>query len=158
MKEAIIKELRKTSVWMGFFAGFFVLMYTGVVLLTSSQYIYFKGYLPDTDKTVLRVIFYGLTAVSVYIFIWLRKKRYSKETLNAFAGSIDDLMRHLILSAAFSLSMAEAPLISGFFLFFLGAMYLDFFILTAVAVAFIVKSIPGRKFLSERLGDYGEKG
>lgn len=154
MKEAIIKELRKTSVWMVFFAGFFVLMYAGVVLLTNSQFIYFKGYLPDTDKTVLRAIFYGLTAVSAYIFIRLRKKRYSKETLNAFSGSLDDLMRHLVLTVAFSVSLAEAPLISGFFLFFLGAMYLDFFILAAVAVAFIIISVPGVKFLSDRLGDY----
>jgi len=154
MKEAIIKELRKTSIWMVFFASFFVLMYAGVVLLTNSQYIYFKGYLPDTDKTVLRAIFYGLTAVSVYIFIRLRKKRYSKETLNAFSGSLDDLMRHLVLTVAFSISLAEAPLISGFFLFFLGAMYLDFFILAAVAVAFIIISVPGVKFLSDRLGDY----
>lgn len=154
MKEAIIKELRKTSIWMVFFAGFFVLMYTGVVLLTSTQYIYFKGYLPDTDKTVLRAVFYGFTAVSVYVFVRLRKKRYSKEALNAFSTSIDDLMRHLVLTVAFSMSLAEVPLICGFFLFFLGAMYLDFFILASVAVAFIIRSVPGVKFLSGRLGDY----
>lgn len=154
MKEAVIKEVRKTSLWIAFFAGFFIIMYTGVVLLVKSKFIYFKGYVPGADKMILRAIFYGFAAVSVYVFVWLQKKRYSKATLKALTVSIDDLMKHLILSVAFSVSLAEVPLISGFFLFFLGAMYADFFILAAVAVIFVLMGIPGTKFLSERLGDF----
>jgi len=151
MKEAIINEIRKTSVWMVFFAGFFIVMYTGVVLLTSTQYIYFKGYFKGADKAVLRIIFYGITALSIYAYARLQKKRYSKETLSSFSGSIDDLMRHLVLTVAFSLSLAVVPLVSGFLLFFFGAMYTDYFILAALAVFFVVKGVPGRKFLSGRL-------
>lgn len=150
MEKEIATNLRRSSMMIALFAASFIAMYVGVALLTRYLYIYFKGFIPDVSELLLRVIFYGLSIGLALLSAYVARRRYSARALAGLAD-IDALARHLLLTPVISMAFAEAVLISGFFLFFLSAMYVDFFLLAAAALAMIVASVPSESFLEERL-------
>lgn len=133
------------------FAASFVFMYAGVVVLLKYLYIYFRGFSPDLSEHLLRGIFYGLSAVAIGASAAVSKRRYSSEALRSIVCEPDALVRHLVLTPVISMLLAEAVLIFGFFLFFLSAMYVDFFILASISFALILWSIPSISYLEEVL-------
>lgn len=135
----IFSELRRASLWIALFAAFFVVMYSSVVLLTYYAYPTFIGYLPDTSKHTLRVIFYPLAAASAWFISGFKKKRFSPDKLAAISEDPSELVRHIIITVVVLISLAEVPLICGFLIFFLGNLYQDFVIL-AVATLFLIVS------------------
>ena len=147
----VLREFRKSSLWMGFFAGTFIFMYLGVVLIIKYAFIYFEGFIPGFSKTILRAVIYAVIAASVAFLFHLRKRRYSREALNLHKGDIHELVKHLVNTVIFLIALSEVPLISGFFLFFLGAMYYDFYFMAALTAALLYTSIPTVEFLEKRL-------
>lgn len=141
--------MRRTSIVMAVFAASFILMYAGVVLLIKFLYVYFRGFIPEFNGHLLRGIFYGLSALTIALSAAVSKKRYSPEGLRPRFTDIDALLKHLLLTPVISMAFAEAVLIYGFFLFFLRAMYLDFFVLATVSLAMIVWSVPSKESVSE---------
>ncbi|MBZ0219492.1 MAG: hypothetical protein K8I01_03550 [Candidatus Methylomirabilis sp.] len=153
-----LSGLRRSSVMVAVFAASFVFMYAGVVVLLKYLYIYFRGFSPGMSEHLLRGIFYGLSAVAIGASASISRRRYSKEALKARVNEADSLMRHLVLTPVISMLFAEAVLIFGFFLFFLSAMYVDFFLLAAISLSLIIWSIPSIDFLEEALEKAGGSG
>lgn len=153
MIRAALEDLRRSCIWMSFFAVSFVFMYLGVVLLTKYRFTYFQGYLLEADPTILRLVFYLLAGASVWAGISLKKKRASRGRLAAALQEPSALLRHLLLTFIFAVALALVPLLSGFFLFFLGAMYIDFYVLAAVSLVLIYLSVPRVEFWEERIKD-----
>lgn len=153
MNREIYVSLRRTCMMMAIFAGSFILVYGGVVALTKFVYIYFRGFIPDFNENILRAIFYALSIVSFAASRFLYKKRYSPEGLKARLKDPDALVRHLLMTPVIGMALAEAVLISAFFLFFLSAMYVDFIILAILSAVMIITSIPGVQFLESRVSE-----
>lgn len=151
MERELYATLRRTCMMMAFFAASFILVYGGVVALTKFVYVYFRGFIPDFSENLLRAAFYGISAASFFASRAISKKRYSPESLKTRLGDADALVRHLVLTPVIGMAFAEVVLISAFFLFFLSAMYVDFIILAACSLAMIAWSVPGVKFLEERV-------
>lgn len=156
MNREIYESLRRTCIMMAVFAGSFILVYGGVVALTKFVYIYFRGFIPDFNENILRAIFYGTSIASLAAFRIILKKRYSPESLGSRLKDPDGLLRHLLMTPVIGMAMAEAVLISAFFLFFLSAMYIDFIILAILASVMIIMSIPGVKFLENKVNEAGK--
>lgn len=158
MDREFLSGLRRSSIMVAVFAAFFIFMYAGVVVLLKYQYIYFRGFSPDVNEHLLRGVFYGLSAVAIGASAVISKRRYSVEALRPKASEPDTLMRHLVMTPVISMLLAESVLIFGFFLFFLSAMYVDFFILAAVSFALIIWSVPSVDFLEESIKNAGSGG
>lgn len=146
-----LSGLRRSSVTVAVFAASFVFMYAGVVVLLKYLYVYFRGFSPDLSEHLLRGVFYGLSAAAIGASAVISKRRYSAEALRDKIDEADSLVRHLVLTPVISMLFAEAVLIFGFFLFFLSAMYVDFFMLAAISFALIIWSVPSVGFLEEVL-------
>jgi len=131
MEKEIIKGIRRSVTLLAVFAAAFVLMYSGVVILVKFLYIYFQGFIPDFNENILRAVFYGLSALSVAAAALISKARYSPEKVRNRAVDAEALLRYLLITPVISMAFAEAVLIFGFFLFFLSALYVDFFALAA---------------------------
>jgi hypothetical protein len=153
MNREIYVSLRRTCMMMAIFAGSFILVYGGVVALTKFVYIYFRGFIPDFNENILRAIFYALSIGSFAASRFLYRKRYSPEGLKARLKDPDALVRHLLMTPVIGMALAEAVLISAFFLFFLSAMYVDFIILAILSAVMIITSIPGVQFLESRVNE-----
>ncbi len=153
MIRTALEDLRRSCIWMSFFAVSFVFMYLGVVLLTKYRFTYFQGYLLEADPSMLRLIFYLVAGASVWAGISVKKKRASMERLTAALREPSALLRHLLVTFIFAVSLALVPLLSGFFLFFLGAMYLDFYVLAVLSLVLIYLSVPRVEFWEERIKD-----
>lgn len=147
----ILKELRRSSLWMGAFAGSFILMYLGVVLIIKYVFIYFEGFVPDANKMLLRAPFYVVSAAAGAFFFYLKEKRYSPKKLEPLKRDLNELVRHLVNTVIFLIALSEIPLLCGFFLFFLGAMYVDFYVLAALTAALLYLSIPTAGFLESKI-------
>jgi len=157
MDSEIIKGIRRSIMLVGVFAAAFVLMYAGVVILTKFLYIYFRGFIPDFSETLLRAVFYGLSAASIAAAVAISKARYAHDKLRARASDAEVLLRHLLITPVITMAFAEAVLIFGFFLFFLSAMYVDFFIHAAFSIVLIAWSIPSESRLESILMDAVQK-
>lgn len=154
MLRKALDDLRKSCFWMSVFASFFVFMYLGVVLLTKFMFVYFSGFVPDIDPNIFRALFYPLAALSVWAAFFIKKRRDSVERLKAaIAKKPDEVIKYLLITFIISVTLAFSPLICGFFMFFLGAMFIDFYILAAVSLALVFTSIPKPDFLEERIKD-----
>lgn len=151
MIRTALEDLRRSCIWMSFFAASFVLMYLGVVLLTKYRFVYFHGYLLEADPNLLRAVFYLLACASLWAGAVMKKKRASKERLSAALKDSSALLRHLLVTFIFAVALALVPLLSGFFLFFLGALYIDFYILAAISLALIYLSVPRVEFWESRI-------
>jgi len=57
------------------------------------------------------------------------------------------------MTPVIGMALAEAVLISAFFLFFLSAMYIDFIILAFLSTVMIIMSVPGVQFLENRVNE-----
>lgn len=153
MDRDIIKDIRRSIMLIAVFAAAFVLMYAGVVILTKFLYIYFRGFIPDFNENMLRAVFYGLSAIAIAAAVLISKARYAPENLRPKASDAEALLRHLLITPVITMASAEAVLIFGFFLFFLSAMYADFFVLAAVSLGLIVWSVPSAAFIERILKD-----
>lgn len=153
MNREIYVSLRRTCIMMAIFAGSFILVYGGVVALTKFVYIYFRGFIPDFNENILRAIFYSISVASFIAFRVLFKKRYSPVGLGSRLKEPDSLLRYLLMTPVIGMALAEAVLISAFFLFFLSAMYIDFIILAALSSVMIFMSIPGVEFLENKVNE-----
>lgn len=153
MIRTALEDLRRSCVWMSFFAASFVFMYLGVVLLTKFRFVYFQGYLLEADPNLLRVVFYLLAVASVFAGVFMRKKRASKERLSAALKDSSALIKHLLVTFILAVALALIPLLSGFFLFFLGALYTDFYLLAAASLVLIYMSVPRIDFWEARIKD-----
>lgn len=151
MNKELYATLRRTCIMMAVFAGSFILVYGGVVALTKFVYIYFRGFIPDFNENILRLIFYGISIGSFFGNRAIAKKRYSPDALKTRLSDADNLVRYLLLTPVIGMAFAEAVLVSAFFLFFLSAMYIDFIILAVFSLFMIVKSVPGAEFLEEKV-------
>lgn len=151
MNRETLEDIRKTCIWISLLAASFALMYFGVVLIIKYTYIYFRGFTPAADKLLLRVVFFGISAASVLFMRVFSKKRYSKERLKKSLSDPDDFVRSVIMTAGVAIFIGEVPLICGFFLFFLRAMYFDFYILAVVSVIAVLSNIPSVSFLQEKI-------
>jgi hypothetical protein len=119
MIRTALEDLRRSCIWMSFFAASFVFMYLGVVLLTKFRFTYFQGYLLEADPGMLRAVFYLLAGASVWLGVYMKKKRASRERLAAALKEPSSLLRYLLVTFIFAVALALVPLLSGFFLFFL---------------------------------------
>lgn len=155
MNTEIYATLRRTCVMMAIFAGSFILVYGGVVALTKFVYIYFRGFIPDFNENILRVIFYGISAASFLLSRAIAKKRYSPGALKPKLSDPDTLVRYLLLTPVLGMAFAEAVLVCAFFLFFLSAMYVDFIILAVFSAYIIISSVPSARFLEGRVREAG---
>lgn len=153
MIRAALEDLRRSCIWMSFFAASFVFMYLGVVLLTRFRFTYFQGYLLEADPGLLRAVFYLLAGASVWLGVYMKRKRASRERLTAALMEPSSLLRHLLVTFIFAVALALVPLLSGFFLFFLGAMFIDFYLLAALSLVLIYMSVPRVEFWEERITD-----
>ena len=153
MNREIYVSLRRTCIMMAVFAGSFILVYGGVVALTKFVYIYFRGFIPDFNENILRAIFYGASIASLVAFRIILKKRYSPVGLRSRLKDPDSLLRYLLMTPVIGMALAEAVLISAFFLFFLSAMYIDFIILALLSSVMIVMSVPGVQFLENKVDE-----
>lgn len=151
MHREVLVNLRRSLILMGVFAASFVLVYTGVVALTKFVYIYFRGFIPEYNENILRVIFYSAALAALGLSFYISGRRYSPGALKPRMGDPETLVRHLLITPVIAMAFAEAVLICGFFLFFLSAMYADYFILCAASLAMIVRSVPKVDFLDEML-------
>jgi hypothetical protein len=138
---------------MAVFAGSFIFVYGGVVALTKFVYIYFRGFIPDFNENILRAVFYSLSAASFAVFRILTKKRYSPQAIRGRLKDADTLVKHLLMTPVIGMALAEAVLVCAFFLFFLSAMYIDFIILAILSLLMIIMSVPGLKFLEDRVNE-----
>lgn len=156
MNREVYESLRRTSIMMAVFAGSFILVYGGVVALTKFVYIYFRGFIPDFNENILRAVFYSVSITSFFASRTLYRKRYSPESLRGRMKDPDSLVRHLLMTPVLGMALAEAVLISAFFLFFLSAMYIDFIILAILSSVMIIMSVPGVQFLENRVLEAGK--
>ncbi|MBI2400437.1 MAG: hypothetical protein HYV23_05185 [Deltaproteobacteria bacterium] len=156
MNREIYVSLRRTCIMMAIFAGSFILVYGGVVALTKFVYIYFRGFIPDFNENILRAVFYAISIASFIAFRILSRKRYSPVSLGSRLKDPDGLLRYLLMTPVIGMALAEAVLISAFFLFFLSAMYIDFIILALLSSVMIFMSIPGVQFLENKLNEAGK--
>ena len=156
MNREIFVSLRRTCIMMAVFAGSFIFIYGGVVALTKFVYIYFRGFIPDFNENILRAVFYAVSIASFAAFRILSRKRYSPEGLRGRLKDPDTLVKHLLMTPVIGMALAEAVLISAFFLFFLSAMYIDFIILALLSSAMIIMSVPGVQFLENRVNEAGK--
>lgn len=151
MLKAALGDLRKTCVWMAFFAASFVFMYLGIVLLTKFLFLYFRGFIPDFSPYIIRAVFYPMAALSVWASFYVKKRRYSVERLKVALKKPEEIIKYLLITFIILVSLAEAPLICGFFLFFLGAMFLDFYILAAASLVMVFLCVPDVEMLEQRI-------
>lgn len=151
MRRGLPEGIRKSSIWMGGFATAFVVMYSGIVLSSWFFYRFFMGFTPGADRNLLRLVFYGISVLAAVIIFYIRKKRTSAVELKKAATDEHALIKHIFATLAISFSVSEAPLIAGFFLFFLSAMYMDFFVLAALSIILIFLNIQKVEFWEERL-------
>ncbi len=151
MDKEIIQGIRRSIILIGVFAAAFVLMYAGVVVLIKFLYIYFRGFIPDFSENVLRAVFYGLSAASIAAAVAISKARYAPEKVRSKASDAEALLRHILITPVISMALAEAVLIFGFCLFFLSAMYVDFYIHALLSLGLIAWSVPSEAFLERML-------
>lgn len=151
MTDEILREIRKTCVLIGVFTAVFVFMYLGVALIIKSAFIFFVGFMPYLDKLLLRLIFYataGLSVLGLYLF---RRRRYSEQALANKRQDIVSLIKHVMNTVIWSMSLSLGPAISGFFIFALGNLLLDFIILAVVSLALIYLNLPSKKWLEQSI-------
>lgn len=153
MDREFLISFRRTCIMIAVLAGSFIAVYAGVVALTKFVYVYFRGFIPEFNENILRVIFYALAFCSFAAFRVVFKKRYSAEKLGARLKDPDGLVRYLLMTHVIGMALAESVLICAFFLFFLSAMYVDFTILALLSGAIIFMSVPGVDFLESKIKD-----
>ena len=153
MDREFLISFRRTCIMIAVFAGSFIAVYAGVVALTKFVYVYFRGFIPEFNENILRVIFYALALCSFAAFRVIFKKRYSAKSLGARLKDPDGLVRYLLMTHVIGMALAESVLICAFFLFFLSAMYVDFIILSLLSAAIIFMSVPSVEFLESKMKD-----
>lgn len=151
MDRDFLVSFRRTCVMIALFAASFILVYAGVVALTKFVYVYFRGFVPDFNENALRAIFYPVAVASFAVFRAVFKRRYSPGAIGARSSSPDLLVKHLLMTHVIGMALAELVLVCAFFLFFLGAMYVDFIVLALLSAVMIVMGVPSVEFLDSRI-------
>ncbi|TAN59570.1 hypothetical protein EPN18_10280 [bacterium] len=151
MTAEIVKEIRKTCVFIGVFSAVFVLMYIGVVLIIKNTFIFFIGLMPSMDKTLLRLIFYVLSASLMGVLFFIRRRRFSSKSLSAKSNDVISLIKYVMNTVIWSMALALGPAISGFFIFALGNLLYDFLVLSAISFIAIYINVPAKAWLELKL-------
>lgn len=141
---------------MAIFMVAIVLAYLGIVMLGMRVYIYFKGVVPGANKTLLRVVFYGVSVLSVVGLYSLKRRLFSKERLRMHLTSIHELTRYLTAKTTLLFAFAQVPAISGFILFAVGKLFIDFLILASLTVVLVVINIPNLKSWERKIKEASE--
>lgn len=148
-----LDDISRTCRWLAVFLIGFVGFYLGVVLILQNVYTRFSGLLPESSPWALRIILYTISILSIVIGETYRKKRFRDEALKKNAQDRDGFVKYILYASAVSMLFAEVSLLCGFFLFFLRAMYLDFYILAGAAVIFILRALPPKARILRVLGE-----
>ena len=149
--DEIFGQIRKSCIWMGAFAASFVAMYVGIVAFISFQFKYFGGYAPDIDHLVLRAAAYGAAVVAVALLFYTKRKRNLESASRRAAQNFYEDIKFFINTVILSMALSEVPLICGFFMFFLGGLYWDFFALAAISILLVILNMPTRGLISKTL-------
>lgn len=151
MNKEIFDQIRKSCIWMGAFAASFVAMYVGIVAFISFQFRFFGGYAPDIGHLALRTAAYGAAAAAIAVLFYLKRKRNLESASRRTAQNFYEDIKFFVNTVVLSLALSEVPLICGFFMFFLGGLYWDFFALAALSLILIIANVPGSGFISKSL-------
>ena len=146
----LLRQLRKSCVWIASFAAMFVLMYFTLVMLLKYSLLSFAGLVPDVNKNLLRLVFYGLSATCAVGLVFYKKRRYSKAKCPV-SGDGRALARHIFNTFVLATAIAQGPAICGFFLVFLGELYFDFYLLSVFSLVLIYTNIPTERFLEKQI-------
>lgn len=147
----VLIQFRKTCIWIAAFAAMFVMMCFILAMLVKFTLFSFDGFLPDVDKNIIRLAFYGLSAACLAGLVYYKKKRYSRAALNPISRNGYDLIKHMLNTFMAAMAISEGPAVCGLLMVFIAKLYLDFYLLSTLTLALIFTGIPTVKLLEKRL-------